>query len=302
MTDCDCFSKNCKRQFATGNSDHLISAGSPPSPVVIFNDPPSSPPETSIYSETASLESEAFADVATQPDLSIYEPEVLIHESQDNPEVAINENQDIYKTQYEIDSSGGDVISGGDENGEGMAMDGDYRKKCEPEVITINDDFAGEVDCRPEVITIDGNDLDNSDGGNMMPLQDGDDNFNHQLEAVSTDEGYPGPSKKMKMECECVRPDTPGPLQSYSDEDEKTLQIYQHKLLKDSLATAKETYVSLTDLLLYKLRGIDFNSETSKDMLASLKVLGTLNRLYRAANLELDRHREDDYGREFFDI
>jgi hypothetical protein len=37
-------------------------------------------------------------------------------------------------------------------------------------------------------------------------------------------------------------------------------------------------------------------------MLASLKVLGTLNRLYRAANLELDRHQEDDFGSELFDI
>lgn len=297
MTDCDCFSKNCKRQFATIKTDHLISAGSPPSPVIIFNDPPSSPPETSVYSEMASLENEASADVATQPDLAIYEPDVFITENQDTPEVIISESQDIYRVKYEIASSSqeGDAAAGG-EDGEGMSVDYDYGGECKPEVITINDDFAGETDCRPEVITIDDN-----DPANATPLQD-DDSFKRQLEATSDNGGYPEPSKKMKMGCECVKPDTPRPLQDYSDEDERALQMYQHKLLRDSLASAKETYVSLTDLILYKLRAINFNSETPKDMMAGLRVLGTLNRLYRSANLELDRHMEDDYGREFFEI
>jgi hypothetical protein len=99
-----------------------------------------------------------------------------------------------------------------------------------------------------------------------------------------------------------TEPDTPRPEQGYSDEDERKLQMYQEKLLRESLDMARTTYLSLTDLLLYKLRRINFNSETTRDMLASLKVLGTLNRLYRAANLELDRHREDDFGSELFDI
>lgn len=289
MTDCDCFAKNCKRQFATCKTDPLMSsAGSPPSPPVIFTDPPASPVEAvNIFSEMASLENEgASAEAATQPGLFIYEPEVIIRE-----------DQDVYKVRYEIDSQG----VGGEDGG-----------NCEPEVITIDDGNSAAA-ASPSILN-----LDNDEPEVITAADDADacndtDAAGAKRPAVSPDE-CPAPPKKSKVEC--GRPDTPRPEpdvamtepdtprleQGYSDEDERSLQMYQEKLLRDSLAEARNTYVSLTDLLLYKLRRINFNSEMPRDMLACLKVLGTLNRLYRVANLELDRHREDDFGSELFDI
>jgi hypothetical protein len=267
----------------------MSSAGSPPSPPVIFTDPPASPVETDndIFSEMALLENEgASAEAATQPGLFIYEPEVII-----------SEDQDVYKVQYEIDSQG----VGGEDGG-----------SCEPEVITIDDGNSVAAaspsilnldNDEPEVITVD-NDADACNDADAAGAK---------RPAVLPDE-CPAPPKKSKVECgrpdtprpepdvAMTEPDTPGPEQGYSDEDERSLQMYQEKLLRDSLTEARNTYASLTDLLLYKLRRINFNSETPRDMLASLKVLGTLNRLYRFANLELDRHREDDFGSDFFDI
>lgn len=280
MTDCDCFSKNCKRQFATVKSDHLISAGSPPSPTVIFTDPPASPPEAGEYSEMVLQENEVVADeAATQPSLTIYEPEV-----------AIDENQEVYRIQYE------DVSDAEDENLMSHAHD-DRNSNHHPETVAINDGSASY----PEVITIDDEVRSDVDGvaqsdADGVAHSDADESRRRRASSVCSTE----PCKKIKMECD--RPDTPRPVQVYSDDDERALQMYQDKLLRESLAAARNTYVSLTDLLLYKLRVIDFNSETPKDMLASLKVLVTLNRLYRAANLELDRHRQDEYGAEFFHI
>jgi len=280
MTDCDCFSKNCKRQFATVKSDHLISAGSPPSPTVIFTGPPASPPEAGEYSEMVLQENEVVADeAATQPSLTIYEPEV-----------AIDENQEIYRIQYE------DVSDAEDENLMSHAQD-DRNSNRHPETVAINDGSASY----PEVITIDDEVRSDADGvaqsdADGVAHSDADESRRRRASSVGSTE----PCKKIKMERD--RPDTPRPVQVYSDDDERALQMYQDKLLRESLAAARNTYVSLTDLLLYKLRVIDFNSETPKDMLASLKVLVTLNRLYRAANLELDRHRQDEYGAEFFHI
>jgi hypothetical protein len=321
----------------------------------------------------ALLENEGVsAEAATQPDLFIYEPEVVI-----------SEDQDVYKVQYEIDSQ---------DSQDSQGVGGEDGGNREPEVITINDDNSVAAAAspsilnldndEPEVITVDatepeihqrekrfvapillqlfGSHLDQGsqgvggeDGGNsvaaaaspsilnldnnepeVITVDDDDaDAASAKRPAVSPDE-CPAPLKKSKKECgrpdtprpepdvamtepdepvvamtepdqpdvAMTEPDTPRPEQGYSDEDERSLQMYQEKLLRESLGIARNTYLSLTDLLLYKLRRINFNSETSRDMLASLKVLGTLNRLYRAANLELDRHREDDFGSELFDI
>jgi hypothetical protein len=47
----------------------------------------------------------------------------------------------------------------------------------------------------------------------------------------------------------------------YSDEDERKLQMYQEKLLRESLDMARTTYLSLTDLLLYKLNQLQLGDD-----------------------------------------
>lgn len=272
MTDCDCFAKNCKRQFGIVKTDRLLCEASPPSPPIIFTEPPASPSEASkIFEEMSSLENETA--VSTQPYLTIDES---VSTMSLQPEVIIHESPDVYKVPHELVSDGEDDTHL-------------RRRRDEPEVITIDDSKH-----EPEVITIDDEDVSNRAPSPSI-LDPGT-----AAGAQHRDDDYPGSSKKIKLEC--ARPDTPRPEQGYSDEDERSLQMYQEKLLRDSLTEARNTYVSLTDLLLYKLRRMDFNSETPKDMLACLKVLSTLNRLYKTANLELDRHKLDDFGAEFFDI
>lgn len=278
MTDCDCFSKNCKRQFASVNS-----AGSPPSPIVIFTDPPSSPPEAGAYCGMASLENEVVNDeTATQPNLTICEDvsdaeggNLMSHDghnSNRHPETAA-------------------IVS--DAEDENLMSHDDRNNNHHPRTVDVD---GGDTN-QPEVITMD-MDVHSDAGGTVAAHSNTDES--HRRRASSNDYTDTEACKKTKMECD--RPDTPRPVEDYSDEDERALQMYQDKLLKESLAAARNTYMSLTDLLLYKLRLVDFNSEAPRDMMASLKVLTTLNRLYRTANLELDRIRQDDYGAEFFDI
>lgn len=289
MADCDCFNKNCRRQFAVVGTDQLICAGSPPSPL-IFTEPPSSPTyesDSSPYDEMALLE--GVNDVGTQPNLiddrsespeyAATQPYLTVDESTQRqfpsqaifePETIICEGKDVYNVQHEVDGAGDDEIGLQDERNLQAASSADKM----PEVATGGSDEP-EV-ASPEV--------------GVSSAQ------KHSMSA--DDDHHQEQSKKSK--CEPDRPGTPRPNQSYSEADEKTLLMYQDKLLRDSLAEARNTYVASTDLLLYKLRRINFNSDVPRDMISSLRILGALNRLYRTANLELDRLQQDEFGAEFF--
>lgn len=280
MTDCDCFHKNCRRQFAVVKTDELLCAGSPPSPPIIFTEPPSSPAsEIDVHVEMSLLEggaaqpdfndnqSESPENVSTQSGLIVDESTQLQFQSQSilEPETIIHEGQEIYRVEYEI---------GDDDGGISLQLAGDREvgnNAAAPEVITIDD--------VPEVIVIDDEPGDTA----TSPAR---------KRRMTTDGDLPSPSKKNC--CESCRPDTPRPNCGYSRADEKALEMHQNKLLSDSLAEAIATYRASVELLLYKIRRINFNSEAPKDMISSLRILRTLNALYRTANFELDNLQQDE--------
>lgn len=74
----------------------------------------------------------------------------------------------------------------------------------------------------------------------------------------------------------------------YSLDEERKMNAYQESLMLESLSEARETFSTLTSLLLNKLQRVDFHPTSAWAMIDTLRILACVNRVYRTANLELD--------------
>ena len=74
----------------------------------------------------------------------------------------------------------------------------------------------------------------------------------------------------------------------YSLDEERKMNAYQESLMQESLSEARETFSTLTSLLLNKLQRVDFHPTSAWAMIDTLRNLACVNRVYRTANLELD--------------